>query len=242
MVDNLFRTRLDLNTDISRGMQCKMRRLMRTAFSGILMTFIRGWMPSSSNSSTHANLFSSSRLCLQLVKISSFCSRCLRFNRLLPSCLPTLCTINKTDRFWNPMKLFHDQIESAAVFQDGKTSKQSWESQTLSSEPVAEQGFRKKTVCYYEESIATSREQRRWIQSRTIHVFVLFSLRFNADNRALDQESSDREMLFDFSLAQSTPSAPLYELPDREVGVVPPSISVIVCRVQGHASLFVARN
>lgn len=140
------------------------------------------------------------------------------------------------------MKLFHDQIESAVAFDDGKTSKQGWESQTLSSEPVAEQGFKKKTTCYYEKSIATSRGRRRWIQSRTIHVFVLFSLRFHADNRPLDQESSDREMLLDFSLAQSTPSARLDKPPGGAVGVAPPSISPHVRRVQGHASLFVARN
>lgn len=42
------------------------------------------------------------------------------------------------------MKLFHDQIESAVVFDGGKTSKQGWESQTLSSEPVAEQSFEKR--------------------------------------------------------------------------------------------------
>lgn len=59
------------NRDISWGMQCKMRCLMRTAFTGVLMTFIWGWMPSSSNSSTHANLFRSSSLCLQLVKTPS---------------------------------------------------------------------------------------------------------------------------------------------------------------------------
>lgn len=42
------------------------------------------------------------------------------------------------------MKLFHDQIESAVVYDDGKTSKHGWKSQTLSSEPVAEQGLKKK--------------------------------------------------------------------------------------------------
>lgn len=96
---------------------------------------------------------------------------------------------------------------------------------------------KKKTARYHEKSIATSRERRRWIQSRKIHVFVLFSLRFRADNRA-----SDRETLFGFPRAQSSPSAPLYEPPVGVVGVVPPSISFNVRHVQGHASLFVACN
>lgn len=48
------------------------RCVMRMAFRSFLMAFIWGWMPSNSNSSTHANLFSSGSLCLQLVKMSSF--------------------------------------------------------------------------------------------------------------------------------------------------------------------------
>lgn len=139
------------------------------------------------------------------------------------------------------MTLFLRPNWERCAFEDGKTRKQGWESQTLLNEPVVEQGFKKKTARYYEKSIATSRERRRWIQSRTIHVFVLFSLRFRADNRASDQESSDRET-FDFPLAQSSPSAPLYEPPVGAVGVVPPSISFNVRHVQGHASLFVACN
>lgn len=102
-------------------------------------------MPSSSNSSTHANLFGGggSSLCWQLVKISSFSvsgssffSALAPFRHFLPQ--------TKQIVFWNPMKLFHEQIESVVVFDDGKTSEQRRRESSTIERTSCRAGFEKK--------------------------------------------------------------------------------------------------
>lgn len=105
--------------------------------------------------------------------------------------------------FWIRWNLLRPNWERRA-FEDGKTNKDGLGESNAIERTSCRARLQKNTARDYDESIATSGERRRWIQSRTIHVFVLFSLRFSADNRASDQESSDRETILDFPPLCST--------------------------------------
>lgn len=137
-------------------------------------------MPSSSNSSTHANLFSSSSsLCLQLVKTSS---RRPPFSFLRPplTLVPCDTFYRKQNRSFleSDDTFFLRPNWERRAFKDGKMRKQGWESQTLLNKPVVEQGFKKKKDCTLLQKVNSNQQRAATLNTKQNNscFCVIFSL------------------------------------------------------------------